>query len=122
MKILEKIKKVFLSIGVFLVTLPTKIWAVNMENFANHALEMQPEYGVIEPIPIPRTYTILENIGKIISIIIIPLIFIIGIIIYLKKSKSSKLRKVISVLVAAGISIFLCFVVNKIIELFIEMY
>lgn len=117
MKILEKIKKVFFAIGVFFVTLPTKIWAVNL----SQELYGPPEvlYGVYEPSRVSR---ILQNIGKIISIIIIPLILIIGIIIYLKKSKSSKLRKVITVLLAIAIAVLVSFMIYKLIELFVETY
>ena len=50
--------------------------------------------------------------------IIIPLILIIGIIIYSKKSQSSKLRKIITTLLAMAIAVLLCFGVDKIIELF----
>lgn len=120
MKILEKIKKVFLTIGMFFVTLPTRIFALNSNTIALYGVpEPQPEYGVFEPSSVSR---ILENIGKIISIIIIPLILIVGIIIYLKKSKSSKLRKVITVLLAVAITIFVSFMIYKIIELLAEMY
>ena len=104
MKILEKLKKVFWGVGVFWTTLPMNVYGLT------------PLYGIEKPKPEPKE-SILENIGKIISIIIKPLILIIGIIIYLKKSQSSKLRKFITVLLAVMIAILLCFGINKIIEL-----
>ena len=118
MKILEKIKKVFLTIGVFLVTLPTKIWAIGIEVLPDLYGPPQLDYGVFRP----RSIGILENILKIVRIIVIPLILIIGIIIYLKKSKSSRLRKVITILLTVAIAIFVSFMIYKIIELLAEMY
>ena len=106
MKILEKLKKVFWGVGVFWTTLHMNVYGYGLT----------PLYGIEKPKPEPKE-SILENIGKIISIIIIPLILIIGIIIYLKKSQSSKLRKFITVLLAVMIAILLCFGINKIIEL-----
>lgn len=86
-------------------------------------LSLTPLYGIREPEPEPKVSSfILENIGKIISIIIIPLILIIGIIIYLKKSQSSKFEKIITIFLSVAIAIFLCFAINKIIELYLELY
>ena len=53
---------------------------------------------------------------NILNKIIIPLTFIIGSIIYLKKSKSSKKRKIITLIIALIIVIAICFGLNYIIN------
>ena len=107
MKILEKIKKIFLGIGVFLVTLPMKVWAVTSKDLGSQVL-----YGLPEPEP---RVSILENIEKVINIIIMPLIILmIGTVIYIINGKSSKLKIFLAILLVVGIIILLCL---KIIEM-----
>ena len=100
----------------FLATFPMKIYGLTTFDDSIVAL-----YGIPEPGPQKVSSFILGSVGKIISIIIIPLILIIGIIIYSKKSQSSKLRKIITTLLAMAIAVLLCFGVDKIIELYLEL-
>lgn len=105
MKIVERIKKGLIGIGAFLLTIPTKVVAT---------ADITPVlYGM--PAPNPKSI-ILKNILNILKIAVIPLILIIGIVIYLKKSRSSKKRKIITVLIIIGIVMILYFVINYIIN------
>lgn len=108
MKIVERIKKGLIGIGAFLLTIPTKVVAI---------ADFTPElYGIPEPGPeLESKSIILKNILNILKIAVIPLILIIGIVIYLKKSRSSKKRKIITVLIIIGIVMILYFVINYII-------
>lgn len=92
MKILNKIKKVFVGIGIFFITIYTKVLA------ASDSLATQLMYGV-PPDQNDSIINVRGNIWRIISYIIIPLVTIIGAIIYWKKSKSSTRRKVLTLLI-----------------------
>lgn len=107
MKVVERIKKGLIGLGAFLLTIPTKVFAVDLDM-------IQPEYGVYEPEPIIRNNLInaIWNIGR---MFIIPIALLIGIIIYLKKSKSSKKKKILVTIGIIAITAILYFVINKII-------
>ena len=108
MKIVERIKKGLIGIGAFLLTIPTKVVAT-----AGFTPEL---YGIPGPGPeLESKSIILKNILNILKIAVIPLILIIGIVIYLKKSRSSKKRKIITVLIIIGFVMILYFVINYII-------
>ena len=95
MKILEKIKKVFLGVGVFFYTVPMKIYGVT---------GMAPLYG---PPQIDNDPKISRE--KIINIIAMSLmILMIGTVIYIMNGKSSKLKKFMTILLVVGIILFLC--------------
>lgn len=107
MKVVERIKKGLMGIGVFLLTIPTKVFAVGY-------MDVQPMYGIREPEPVRNN--LINSIWNICRMFIIPIALLIGIIIYLKKSKSSKKRKIITVLITIGIVAILYFVINYIIN------
>lgn len=109
MKIIEKIKKIFTAIGVSCITLTTKVFAKpNVEEYVINT----PLYGVETPEPVIPLGIKIWNICQ---VLIIPLILLIGIIVYFKKSKSSTKKKIIislivfifAVLIMAGIKILL---------------
>ena len=85
-KVLDKIKKGLIGIVDFLLTIPTKVFAIDVIN-------IQPAYGVP-----PETRNSFDIIWDICKALIIPIAVFIGILIYLKKSKSSNKRKIIIVL------------------------
>lgn len=87
MKIVERIKKGLMGLGAFLITISTKVFAVD-KAFGRTAVL----YGMPEPFPEPKS-SVAKNILNIYRIAIIPIALIIGITIYLKKSKSSKKEK-----------------------------
>ena len=77
----------------------------------------QPMYGVpLEPdlygVPRPNEIPMLWKIAK---GFIVPLAFIIGMIIYFKKSSSPKFKKIITVVIMLAIVILICFGINYII-------
>ena len=94
----NKIKNVFLTIGIFLLTKVTNTYA---------STHIAPVYGV-EPIKEEKVVDNVDNF-KYVKFFIIPLVFIIGSIIYLNKSKSSKKRKIITILIALLLTIGICF-------------
>ena len=80
MKKFEKIKNKLIGLGTIMITLPTKVFAKE--------LEIQPLYGVTN-----NSYYKITIISKILKIAIIPIILIIGFIIYLIKKKNNKKKK-----------------------------
>ena len=98
-KIMPKMKKIVFSIGIAMMLLPGKIFAKINEKYYDPA-----EYGVVNPKAI-----LLFKILKIINIFVIPIALIIGAIVYFKKSKSSKKKKIsvsIGVIILTVLGIF----------------
>ena len=88
-KVLSKITKLFSSIGLALFTFGTKVMARDFDKIV-------PLYG-IEPVE-PKKPTFLEKSLPIIKGVFIPLILIIGLIIYWRKSKSDKGAKILLII------------------------
>ena len=107
MKLVERIKKGLIGLGTFLLTIPTKVLAVDY-------MAIAPMYGISDPEPVKNNF--INSVWNVCRIFIIPIALLIGIIIYLKKSKSSKKRKIITVLITIGIVAILYFVINYIIN------
>lgn len=89
-KLINVFKRIGLMFGTFCMTIYTKVMAVRIG----------PVYGVEEPDPEPKI-TLMQSILEIIKTFIIPIAFVIGLIIYLKKSSSN-----IRVKVAVGLLAF----------------
>ena len=109
MKIGERIKKGLIGMGTFLLTIPTKVFAVGIDIDRTPIL-----YGMPEPNPEPESL-ILKNILNICRIAVIPLALIIGIVIYLKKSKSSTKKEILVTLGIVALTALIYFIINKII-------
>lgn len=110
MKIVEKLKKGLLGLGAFLLMIPTKVLALgNMLDTDRTPIL----YGIPEP---NTEQVILKNILNICRIVVIPLALIIGIVIYLKKSRSNKKRKIIVVIISIIIALALYFIIGYIIN------
>lgn len=93
-KVVSWIKKISLMVGVFFVSMWSKVWA---------RMEITPMYGSPELDEHYRKVDMLDTFDRLLDLLrflIIPLIFIIGIIVYLKKSSNSKIRKIITILIA----------------------
>ncbi len=103
MKILNKIKKILTSVIMMLVALPSKIFAIN---------EISPStwYGS----PSTKTEVSVPIYIKPIYYVMVLVTFIIGIIVYLLKSKSSRKRKIITALIVLGIMIIIISVMKYI--------
>jgi hypothetical protein len=105
MKVVEKIKKGLIGIGLFLYTISTKVFAVIV---TQEYLSAETEYGV-------RRVSKAEIIWIIARNFIIPIVLLIGIIMYFKKSKSSIKKKILVTIGIIAITAILYFVINKII-------
>ena len=81
MKIIKKLKKAIIGIWTYLITMPTKILAV------------EPAYGINDP------YREKEALWECIILFIFPVSLLIGIIIYFKKSKSSIIKKIMTLII-----------------------
>jgi len=108
-KIINKIRKIFTMVGGFLMLGISKVLGA-VESDWTTPLYGPPPQDLYGPPPTPVPY----RVGGIIRGIFIPLVFIIGSIIYLVKSKSSKTKKVITIAIAALICILVYILVGKI--------
>ena len=112
MKIVDKVKKGLIGIWGLVLNVPTKVFAV-IERPVGDIL-----YGIPEPpqadygIPKPSA---IELIWKFSKIFVIPIALLIGIIVYLKKSKSSSRKKAITVLSTIIIALILYILINYVI-------
>lgn len=107
-KVINLVKKIFLIVGTFLISVYTKVFAMRSIQ-PLYGIPMEPDlYGVPRPNEIPILWKIARGF-------IVPLAFIIGIIIYFKKSSSSKAKKIITTFVALIIVVLVCFGINYII-------
>lgn len=111
-KFISKVKKVIVVIVLAIISFPNKIFATINPS----VLDIQDLYG---PPPVslygvarPSTVTIIWRIAR---TFIIPIALLIGLIIYFKKSKSSKKKKILVTIGIIAITAILYFVVNKII-------
>ena len=118
MKIKEMFKKITAGIGVFLATVTSKVFAAF--DLESHIAE--PEYGIPTPSPkIPNTpfYVPLLNFLQIITI---PIIIILGIIIFVKKRKNQKIQIFKVVLITAIIIFIIASIIKITITLFKPLY
>lgn len=108
MKIKTKFKKIITAIVIGIITLPSKIFAMSSDLIGPFE---QVLYG---PPPEP-TLTTMEIFLRIARIFIIPIAVAIGLIIYLKKSKSDKTKKILVISSVVIISVVLFFILNYLI-------
>lgn len=110
-KFISKIKKVIVAIVLAITSFPNKIFAVINPS----ALDIQDLYGPpqVALYGVARPPSI--GIWKIARTFIIPIALLIGLIIYFKKGKSSKKKKILVTIGIIVITVILYFVVNKII-------
>lgn len=109
MKFLSKIKKIIISIGIAIISIPKKVFAVAV----NPSDIVQDLYGppsaVLYGVPSPVNPT--WNISK---LFVIPLALIIGLIIYFKKSKSTVKKKIIITILVIMITVAIYLIGDKI--------
>lgn len=106
MKILSKLKSVIVGAGIGILTFANKVFAISPMNMIE--LDTVTLYGVAKPNPV-------KVIFKIARVFVIPVALIVGLLIYFKKSKSSKNKKLLVTLGIIAITAILYFIVNKII-------
>ena len=109
MKVIERVKKWLIGMGVFLLTIPTRVFAT--APLLEEVLYMPPS-SVKDKEPIKEP--ILSKVLNVYRIAIIPLVLIIGIIIYLKKSKSSMKKKIMVIIGLIAITTIFYIAIDKI--------
>lgn len=113
MKYILKVKKIIIAIILTIISFPNKIYAaINPSE-----LDVKAAYG---PPPVESLYGVAKpsvpiTIWRISRTLIIPIALLIGFIIYFKKSKSSKKKKILVTIGIIAIFAILYFVINKII-------
>ena len=111
MKLVERIKKVIITIVLAIISFPNKIFAKFDPSSVDYYIQYPDisDYGVVKS-PGPA-----ETIWRIARNFIIPIALLIGLIVYFKKSKSSTKKKILVTLGIIALVTLLYFVVNKII-------
>ena len=114
MKLIGKIKKLIITIGTFFIILPTKVFAGNV---------IGTLYGISrEPVKSNRMLDSVNIIWKISKVLLVPLVLIIGLVIYFKKSKSTTKKKVITMIIAVLLVIAICWGINYYINKYNTIY
>lgn len=101
MKILNKIKKILTSVIMMLVALPSKIFAANVIDTSTWYASPSTKMRILIPIYIKPIYYVM-----------LAIIFVIGIFVYLFKSKSNIKRKIITLLVIVAITVAIIFIIQ----------
>ena len=105
MKIISKLKKLGLIVFTFFAGINSKVFGIYIRN---DIADLPPTlYGI--PRNSVRTY------WGITRLFVIPSILLAGFIIYLKKSRQTKLRKFITIISIIIITIIICYIVNSLI-------
>ena len=115
MKMISKIKNVLISAGIAIMILPRKVFALTRE----YGFDL--DYGVHDPDPEPNNIAVaFVIILNILRVIVIPIVLIIGLIKYCKKSKNSikvKIAKsILAILIAIGLIALIKYIVTYIRE------
>ena len=108
MRIIKSVKKRVIGLEVFLLTTSTKVFAFGIDRTPLVYGPPESNQENIESIELKSKFSISK-------VLLIPIILLIGIIIYLKKSKSNKKRKLITVLIAIAIVVALEFYIMNVI-------
>ena len=107
-KIIKGFKQICLMLVTFCMSMYTKVMAASMPLQPAYGVPQQDLYGVPRADTIPMFWKILRSF-------IIPIAFVIGIIIYFKKSKSSKGKKILMTLIFLAILVLILWGINYII-------
>ena len=110
-RIIKKIRNVFITIGVFLISRAKGVLAVKPIDYIPNP-SIQTDYGVYS-----YGRQTIRVFGNVLKIIIIPIAFVIGAITYYKKSTSSTKRKIITLLISLILIIALWFGIDYILSM-----
>lgn len=110
MKIISKIKKLIISVGIAIISFPNRIFAIDIS-------QIQDLYGPppVSLYGIPNPTNPIRIIWKISKFFVIPLALLIGLIIYFKKSKSTKKKKIFVSAIAIICTIIIILIINNLI-------
>ena len=117
-KIISKTKQIALSIGIAIISIPNKIFAVMNDYRAEQDLYGPPSTiiqtpGLYGP---PKTETKINGFWTAFKWTIIPIVLLIGIIVYFKKSKSSVKKKILVTICAIATIAIVCYIISLIIN------
>lgn len=112
-KILGKIKKVFIMIEAFFLSICSKVFAVQMTQNDVRTLYGVPTLPILE-----KDQVVIAKIWNIMHSFVIPLVLLIGAIIYLRKSPKSLKRKIIKIAIIVILTILICIAI----DFFISVY
>ncbi len=112
-KILGKIKKVFIMIEAFFLSICSKVFAVQMTQNDVRTLYGVPTLPILE-----KDQVVIAKIWNIMHSFVIPLVLLIGAIIYLIKSPKSLKRKIIKIAIIVILTILICIAI----DFFISFY
>lgn len=108
-KIIKLLKKICIGIAGFFSIIYTKVIAAEM--WIQQGLYGPPAQDLLYGVPRSNTT---PSFWRITRNLFVPLAFIVGIIIYLKRSSAPKYKKIIIILIALIIVILICFGINYI--------
>lgn len=122
MKIITKLKNILLLAGITIMTLPKKVFCNSVKNSGINNVTItgiSPEatsYGIA----IYEPSDTVVKIWEICKYILIPLVILIGIIIYWKKSKKSTKMKIVGIIIFMLLLIIIGYIAIQIIEMLID--
>lgn len=112
-KTLGKIKKIFIMIEAFFLSICSKVFAVQMTQNDVRTLYGVPTLPILE-----KDQVVIAKIWNIMHSFVIPLVLLIGAIIYLIKSPKSLKRKIIKIAIIVILTILICIAI----DFFISFY
>ena len=112
-KTLGKIKKIFIMIEAFFLSICSKVFAVQITQNDVRTLYGVPTLPILE-----KDQVVIAKIWNIMHSFVIPLVLLIGAIIYLRKSPKSLKRKIIKIAIIVILTILICIAI----DFFISVY
>lgn len=111
MKKISIFKRIFTIVGVFIFSIWTRVFAYDANYFV-------PDYGVVDPGVTPVDL-IKDFIFPLVRIIILPLVLLIGLVIYTKKCKDEHRKKVIKGLIIVLTIVCVVLIIYELQKLFL---
>lgn len=109
-KLVSKLKKIPVLVSIFCISIYTKVFAV----YSDSIVHVVPAYGIEKPKT--SSSTLLDILAK--SLLFVPILFIIGAVIYFKKSAVTTSKKIKRILIALAIVVVIYLGILLVIEYF----
>lgn len=121
MKIKEKLKKIITGVGIFFTTITTKVFAKTNTDIQKVLNVLDDSYNMrgvsLYGIERPWQYTVSNGLLKICEFIAIPLILIIGAIIFIQRKKNIKSKNLKKAIIIISIVYVVAFIAALIIPI-----
>lgn len=121
MKIKEKLKKIITGVGIFFTTITTKVFAKTNTDIQKVLNALDDSYNMrgvsLYGIERPWQYTVSNGLLKICEFIAIPLILIIGAIIFIQRKKNIKSKNLKKAIIIISIVYVVAFIAALIIPI-----